>query len=112
MENNHDVLASAGVADATPIDTFMQMQGRSIFIMHDDIFGEAPSNLSCMSTGDLLLPACDCAEDSLHLLCTCQPEDRILGGRQGESLYDIEDEYGWNTLDWIARTDEDQEEIH
>lgn len=99
MENSHDVLASSGVADGTPIDTFMQMQGRSIFITHDDIFGETPGNISALSTGDLLLPGCDVSEYSLHLLMTTHPEDRVLGGRCGEVLYDMQDEYGFTDED-------------
>lgn len=56
---NKDVVASAGVADATSLCTFFDMQGSSIFCTEDDIFGETLSNDEALyaSDGELVQPS-------------------------------------------------------
>jgi len=42
--NDRDVVASAGVADLTAIDTFIGMQGKSTFLTMDDLDAEISAN--------------------------------------------------------------------
>lgn len=39
-----DILSSAGIADATGVDTFMRMQGSRIFLTEDDLNQETFAN--------------------------------------------------------------------
>lgn len=41
---NRDIVTSAGIADATPIDTFMNMQGACTFLVEDDLSQEVQAN--------------------------------------------------------------------
>ena len=43
MKNNQDVLTSAGIADGTPVDTFMSLQGVTTFCCMQDVYGEVPA---------------------------------------------------------------------
>ena len=51
-KNNFDTVASAGVAEGTPCDTFMNMNGKSIFIVADDIDEQGISNGDMLHDGD------------------------------------------------------------
>lgn len=52
-KNNFDALAAAGVADGTPIDTFMEMNGNTIFITEDDLNAQGVDNLEMLHDGEL-----------------------------------------------------------
>lgn len=52
LRNNRDVVASAGIADGTPLDTFFSMNGREAYITLDDLFEETPSNLETLHAMD------------------------------------------------------------
>lgn len=52
-KNNFDPLAAAGVADGTPCDTFMEMNGNTIYITEDDINEQGVDNLEMLHDGEL-----------------------------------------------------------
>lgn len=61
-DSYRDVLASSGVAEGTPIDTFFNMQGNSCFLEAEDIFGETFSHDEVLYAGSEMVSIGEDAE--------------------------------------------------
>lgn len=51
--NNRDIVSKAGVSDGTSLDTFFEMQGKSVFLTEEDLNSEVPCNIEVLHDGEL-----------------------------------------------------------